>query len=42
MRFVKSTRLAVVVLGLVALGFLGIAPASVNLAEQAGSVRVTR
>jgi len=42
MRFVKSARLAVAALGLVALGILGVAPASANPADQTGSVRITR
>ena len=42
MRFGKSTRLAVAVLGVLALVLLGGAPASANTGDQAGSVRITR
>ena len=42
MRFTKFARLAVAVLGVVALVVLGGAPASANTADQTGSVRITR
>jgi hypothetical protein len=42
MRLGKSTRLAVAVLGVLALVLLGAAPASANVGDQTGSVRITR
>ncbi len=42
MRHIKSARVAVAALGLVALAVLGVAPTSVNPASHTGSVRITR
>ncbi|WNV91575.1 hypothetical protein [Umezawaea sp. Da 62-37] len=42
MRITKTTRLVAVALGLVAVALLGAAPGSAVLANQPGSVRITR
>ncbi|MET1075273.1 MAG: hypothetical protein ABWY11_21685 [Umezawaea sp.] len=42
MRIAKTTRLVAAAFGLVVVALLGAAPTSAVLADQAGSVRITR